>query len=122
MTALTEPTVRQRAPRQTPEQRQAIYEYVDKRDGYCAAYQVMEGWAVLVAAVCAGRHERHHAGVKFGSNRDKLTDPRHVIGLCNLHHRTWAPSHSRDILRYLDDVETARERARHDAEEDQRDR
>ena len=52
----------------------------------------------------------------LGSKR--ITDARHVCLLCEFHHRTWAPSHSRLILAWLADREDALERSRHDEEED----
>ena len=119
MTRLTlPPTVRQPQPKQTKAQRDAVYAYVTARDVTCRVWSIdAEPWQL---ADCEGRLERHHAGVGIGSNRNDLTDARHVVLLCKFHHDTWAPSHSRLILEWLARVEDARERARHDADEDAR--
>ena len=41
MTALTGPTIRQRKPRQTPAERQAVYAYVTERDKTCRAWAIV---------------------------------------------------------------------------------
>jgi hypothetical protein len=104
-----------KVPRRIPtcDQRLAVYSYVTKRDKTCRA-QTIDPW---LSSSCQGDTERHHAGIKFGSNRNRLTDARHCVLICEFHHLTWAPSHSRLILDYLNRVENARDKARHDFEE-----
>ena len=113
MTALTGPTIRQRKPRQTPAERQAVYAYVTARDKTCRAWAIVgllgERGDIDIGN-CGDRlgrqpvsTERHHAGNKIGTPR--ITDARHVILLCEWHHRTWAPSRSRLILEYLAGIE-----------------
>ena len=112
MTALTGPTIRQRKPRQTPAERQAVYAYVTERDKTCRRPVIY--WSVGIENTqpwengaweieCFGKLERHHAGNKIGTAR--ITDARHVILLCEYHHRTWAPTHSRLILEHLAGIE-----------------
>lgn len=115
MTALTAPTVRVPAKRQTAAERQAVYDDVTARDMSCRAWVIDPEHAYLFD--CRepndGTHdvkwwplERHHAGNKIGSRR--ITDARHVVLLCSFHHRTWAPMHSRLILEWLARIEDAR--------------
>jgi hypothetical protein len=108
-----------RAPRrkQTAAERAAVYRYVEARDVSCRAWDI----ACMLApggdfiGNCGdqlghqppGPPERHHAGNTIGSKR--ITDARHVVLLCEWHHRTWAPTHSRLILEWLARVEDARE-------------
>lgn len=103
--SLTAPTVRVRAPKQSAADRAAVYAYVTFRERWdCAAWKIDPEQSFFQ---CHGRRERHHAGNTIGSKR--ITDARHVVLLCEFHHRTWAPSHSRLILEFLDRVETERE-------------
>jgi hypothetical protein len=103
--------------KQTASERALIYQYVTARDVSCRAL-IMEPSLSFTESLCSGKLERHHAGNTIGSKR--ITDALHCVLLCRYHHATWAPSHSRLILEWLADVEDARERARHDVEEDQR--
>jgi hypothetical protein len=102
--------------KQTAAEAQAVYDYVTKRDVTCRAPAIY--WAPGVENTnptrdgaweieCFGKLERHHAGNKIGTRR--ITSPRTVVLLCEFHHRTWAPTHSKIILEYLNRVEDARE-------------
>lgn len=111
MSALTPAPVRVKTPKQSAADRAAVYAYVTARDKTCRAWRIDallppndRGWAA-----CSGPLQRHHAGVGIGSNRNELTDARHVVLLCKWHHDTWAPSHSRLILEWLARVEDERE-------------
>lgn len=116
MTALSQPTVRVPAKRQTAAERQDVYRYVTERDKTCRAPAIFAqsfespngAAAFLMTLDCSGRLERHHAGNTIGGKR--ITDARHCVLLCSYHHRTWAPTHSRLILEYLERVEDAREK------------
>jgi hypothetical protein len=111
--ALTAPTVRVKEHVQTRAEMAAVYRDIETRDGSCRM-PIIQGTAdnngaaaFLYALGCDGRTERHHAGNTIGSKR--ITDARHVVLLCQFHHRTWAPTHSRLILERLAAVEDARE-------------
>ena len=121
-----EPPVRQPQPKQTAAEDQRVYDAVTARDVTCRA-PVIDPRELDLDCIRfnsrIGRWqnsplERHHTGNTIGSKR--ITDARHVVLLCEWHHRTWAPTHSRLILAYLARVEDAHERARHDADEDAR--
>ena len=105
MTALTGPTIRQRKPRQTPAERQAVYAYVTERDKTCRRPIIDPYWPGVqgLSPDCFGKLERHHAGNTIGTARK--TDARHVILLCRSCHAYWAPSRSRLILEYLAGIE-----------------
>ena len=112
--AVLPPPVRVPERKQSAGERQRMYDLVTARDMICRAAHItvmqedpLVSWDI---GECSGRLERHHAGVGIGSNRNELTDARHVVLLCEFHHRTWAPSHSRLILEWLARVEDARER------------
>jgi hypothetical protein len=90
-----------------------VYAYVTARDVTCVAGKID------ASHVCSGRVERHHAGLKIGMAR--ITDPRHVALLCDgANQGAWARVHDREVLDHLDRVESAREKARHDFEEELR--
>jgi hypothetical protein len=112
MSVLAAPTVRVRRKKQTPEEAAEVYRYVTARDVFCRAPLIEEGLSgeefIEMRLKCDHKTERHHAGNTIGSKR--ITDARHVCLLCQFHHATWAPSHSRLILEYLDRIETQRER------------
>jgi hypothetical protein len=125
MTALTPAPVRAKAKRQTPAEKQAVYDAVTARDKTCRAPAIY--WAAGIENIrpvengaweieCFGKLERHHAFT--GTGHKRITDMRHVVLLCEFHHRNWAPTHARLILDWLARIEYARERARHDMEED----
>ena len=110
VTALTGPTVRAKRPRrQTRAEAQAVYDYVTARDKTCRAPIIAAdpdgngALAFLMTLDCSGRMERHHAFTGVGAKR--ITDARHVVLLCNFHHRTWAPRHTGRILEWLADHE-----------------
>jgi hypothetical protein len=108
-----------RAPRrvQSAAERQAVYWDVTDRDEAaaparrgCRALDIDPGAGPCGKGFQLGYIERHHAGVKTGANRNKITDARHLLCLCRHHHGTWAPTHSRLILEWLARVEDAREK------------
>ncbi len=115
---------------QSAAERQAVYDFVTTRDVYCRAAHIMATLAPLSElagglisrhiGLCHGRTERHHAFTGVGAKR--ITDARHVVLLCAWHHRTWAPSHTGLILDWLAALPDMAERARHEFEEDARDR
>jgi hypothetical protein len=113
MTALTPSPVRAKTPKQSAADRQAVYDFVTTRDKTCRA-PVIEGAAAgnngalafRMALDCSRKLERHHAGNTIGSKR--ITSRRTVVLLCEFHHRTWAPTHSRLILEWLNRVENER--------------
>jgi hypothetical protein len=110
---------------QTRAEDAAVYAHVTARDVTCRAPRIdfhnsePRAHVYECGPLSPSGHiplERHHAGNKIGGKR--ITDARHVVLLCEFHHRTWAPTRSRLILKWLADLEDARERARFDAEED----
>jgi hypothetical protein len=110
--ALTNPTNKVRAPRQTKAQRDAVYRYVEQREsGRCLA-----SW-LDIEHRCEGPIQRHHAGLKMGMA--KITDVRHVTLLCRgANVGAWARIYDREVMAHIARVEDARERSRHEAEED----
>jgi hypothetical protein len=110
MRAVLPAPVRVKVAKPTAAERQAVYDYVTARDVTCRMPFIEDNpWHAFDCS--DGRLERHHAGIGIGSNRNELTDSRHVVLLCNYHHRTWAPSHSRMILEWLARIEDAKEKA-----------
>jgi hypothetical protein len=93
-------------PRQSAAEDQRVYAEVTARDVTCRA-PIIQGradnnngaLAFRMALDCSGKLERHHAFTGVGSRR--ITDARHVVLLCEWHHRNWAPSHARLILEWL---------------------
>jgi hypothetical protein len=112
MTALTEPTVKVRAHKQSAAEDQRVYWYVTERDERAAPER--HGCRAPdidpAAGPCSGPIDRHHAGIKLGGKR--VTRPNRVVCLCDGHHAHWAPTHSRLILAWLADIEDARESQR----------
>jgi hypothetical protein len=113
MSALTQPTVKAPKVKQSAADRQRVYDFVTARDKTCRAHAIDQPYTpfeFLTLGHCSGKLERHHAFTGTGSKR--ITDARHVVLLCEWHHRTWAPSHPRRILDWLAAVEDAREAGR----------
>lgn len=106
--------VRQPERKQTAAERQQVYRYVEAREqGRCIAL------ILDPSHVCEGRIQRHHAGLKMGMA--KITDARHVTLLCeSANVGPWARIWDREVMAEIGRREDARERARHDFEEDQK--
>jgi hypothetical protein len=114
--SLTAPTVKVKPHRQTQAEREACYDYVTARDGTCRVWEIAL-FGLLSGEIIGncggrlgepgGRTERHHAFTGIGHKR--ITDARHVVLLCEFHHRTWAPTHTRLILDWLARIEDERE-------------
>jgi hypothetical protein len=91
--------VRLARPRETRDQKQAVYDLVTARDGSCRAPAIAACYGLPVDA-CAGREERHHAGVKMGTRR--VTTRHRVVLLCRHHHQElWADANDRWIVEWL---------------------
>ena len=119
MTALTPSPVKAPRAKQSAAEARAVYADVTARDVTCRAPAIY--WAPGIENTnpsengaweieCFGPLERHHAFT--GTGHKRITDARHVVLLCEWHHRTWAPTHTRLILDYLARVEDEREAAR----------
>ena len=93
--------VRAEPHRQTPAEKQAVYQHVGLRDeGRCTASRLD------ISHVCEGPIQRHHAGLKIGMA--KITDALHVTLLCRgANVGAWARVHDREVMRYIASKEGA---------------